>query len=100
MLDRANSGPEPSAEILRAIRHGVAAGAWRVAGRASGQADCFSRADSHSVKARANLHQAARSRLAERAIAEGVGVCPSISESARSARDSRSMPMSLSPDAS
>lgn len=59
MLDRANSGPEPSAEILRAIRHGVAAGAWRVAGRASGQADCFSRADGHSVKVRANLHQAA-----------------------------------------
>lgn len=61
MLDRANSGPEPSAEILGAIRHGVAAGAWRVAGRASGQADCFSRADGHSVKVRANLDHAARS---------------------------------------
>ncbi len=73
MLDRANSGPEPSAEILRAIRHGVAAGAWRVAGRASGQADCFSRADGHSEKARASLHQAApRSVLPGSSSFEGV----------------------------
>lgn len=63
MLDRANSGPEPSAEILRAIRHGVAAGAWRVAGRASGRADCFSRADGHSLKARLDLHQATASAI-------------------------------------
>lgn len=35
-LDRANSGREPPARFLRAIRHGVAAGACRVAARASG----------------------------------------------------------------
>lgn len=33
MLDRANSGPEPTAVVLQAILHGVAAGACRVAAR-------------------------------------------------------------------
>lgn len=59
MLDRANSGPEPSAEILRAIRHGVAAGACRVAARATGQALWGRKADKHSSKARAMLVHAA-----------------------------------------
>ena len=59
MLDRANSGPEPTAEILRAIRHGVAAGACRVAARATGQAVWERKADDQSAKARGMLGHAA-----------------------------------------
>ena len=58
MLDRANSGPEPTAEILRAIRHGVAAGAFRAAGRATGDAGWCRKADEQSAKVRKVLHQA------------------------------------------
>lgn len=62
MLDRANSGPEPAAEILRAIRHGVAAGACRVAARATGNGAWGRKANERSAKARDMLgHAAARS---------------------------------------
>ena len=67
MLDRANRGPEPSAEILRAIRHGVAAGACRLAARATGQSLWGRKADEQSAKARDMLGHAAaceRSSLA------------------------------------
>lgn len=98
MLDKANSGPEPTVEILRAIRHGVAAGACRAAGRATGDTAWLRKAAEQSAAARANLHQAVLSRVADRASADCVGACPSISASRASARDSRRMPMSLSPD--
>lgn len=98
MLDRANSGPEPTVEILRAIRHGVAAGACRAAGRATGDANWTRKAVEQSRASRTNLHQAIRSRVADLAKADCVGACPSISESRASARDRRRMPISLSPD--
>ena len=59
MLDRANSGPEPTVGILRAIRHGIAAGACRAAGRATGDAAWLRKAAEQSQASRANLHQAA-----------------------------------------
>lgn len=58
MLDKANSGPEPTVEILRAIRHGVAAGAFRAAGQATGDAGWDLRADEQSANVRRVLHQA------------------------------------------
>ncbi|MNQ18918.1 hypothetical protein D3C85_319730 [compost metagenome] len=59
MLDSANSGPEPTVEILRAIRHAVAAGAFRAAGRATGDGSWLRKAVKQSQASRANLHQAA-----------------------------------------
>ena len=70
MLDSANSGPEPTVEILRAIRHGVAAGAFRAAGRATGDAAWCRKANEQSANARRVLHQAARSLEADRARAD------------------------------
>lgn len=67
MLDRANSGPEPTAEILRAIRHGIAAGACRAAFGATGDAMWARAASDHHEASRRDLHQAAsaaRSRSA------------------------------------
>lgn len=61
MLDRANGGPEPSEDILRAILHGVAAGACRVAARETGSAYWAGMAADQRAKARARLHQAASS---------------------------------------
>lgn len=58
MLDSANSGPEPTVEILRAIRHGVAAGAFRAAGRATGDAAWIRKADDQRENVRRALHQA------------------------------------------
>ncbi len=58
MLDRANSGPEPSAEILRAIRHGVAAGACSVAARETRDPKWWRLAQDQREKARGALHQA------------------------------------------
>lgn len=55
MLDRANSGPEPSAEILRAIRHGVAAGACSVAARETGDPKWWRLAQEQREKARLML---------------------------------------------
>ena len=61
MLDRANSGPVPSGYVLRAILHGVAAGACRVAARedATRRAHWAALAADQSAKARVRLHQAA-----------------------------------------
>ena len=59
MLDRANSGPEPTVEILQAIRHGVAAGAFRAAGRATGDDGWCRKADEQSAKVRKVLRHAA-----------------------------------------
>ncbi len=64
MLDRANSGPEPSAEILRAIRHGVAAGACSVAARETRDPKWWRLAQEQREKARGALHQAAPAFLA------------------------------------
>lgn len=58
MLDRANSGLEPCAEILRAIRHGVAAGACSVAARETGGAYWAALAADQREKAKVMLHQA------------------------------------------
>jgi len=55
MLDRANSGPEPAAEILRAIRHGVAAGACSVAARETRDPKWWRLAQEQREKARAIL---------------------------------------------
>lgn len=52
MLDRANSGPEPAVEILRAIRHGAAAGACRVAARETRSAYWAGMAEDQRGKAR------------------------------------------------
>jgi len=73
MLDRANSGPEPSAEILRAIRHAVAAGACSVAARETRDPKWWRLAQEQREKARGALHQAALSedlkpRAASRAV--------------------------------
>jgi hypothetical protein len=88
MLDRANSGPEPSAEILRAIRHGVAAGACSVAARETRDPKWWRLAQEQREKARCALHQAdARlSREARRPMACGVGSSPSMAARSRSAR--------------
>lgn len=59
MLNKANSGPEPTAEILRAIRHGVAAGACRAAFGATGDAKWARAASDHHRASNRNLHQAA-----------------------------------------
>lgn len=58
-LDRANGGAEPPAEILRAIRHGIAAGACAEAARALGSDYWAQVADQQSAMARERLHQAA-----------------------------------------
>lgn len=63
MLDRANSGPEPSAEILRAIRHGVAAGACSVAARETRDPKWWRLAQEQREKARGALHHAGPSAL-------------------------------------
>lgn len=55
MLDRANTGPEPSAEILRAIRHGVAAGACSVAARETRDPKWWRLAQEQREKARLML---------------------------------------------
>lgn len=61
-LDRANRGPMPPAIFLRAIRHGVAAGACRLAARATGRQAWHGRADRQSQLAVSALgHAAARS---------------------------------------
>ena len=62
MLDRANSGLEPSGDILRAILHGVAAGACQVAGRESGSDYWYGMAADQRAKATERLHAASRSR--------------------------------------
>ncbi|WP_374322865.1 hypothetical protein [Brevundimonas sp.] len=59
MLDSANGGPEPDADILRAILHGVAAGACQVAARETGSAYWAGMAADQRGKARVLLHQAA-----------------------------------------
>lgn len=58
-LDRANSGPEPPAAFLRAIRHGVAAGACRQAARATGNGAWGRTAAHQRGKAKRCLHYAA-----------------------------------------
>lgn len=77
MLDRANSGPEPSAEILRAIRHGVAAGACSVAARETRDPKWWRLAQEQREKARGALHQAALSRRAACAAANTSSETPS-----------------------
>lgn len=64
MLDRANSGREPDSEILRAILHGAAAGACRVAARETGSAYWAGMAEDQRVKAKARLRHAAASAAA------------------------------------
>lgn len=59
MLDRANSGPEPSEDILRAILHGVAAGACQAAARETGSAYWAGMAQDQRKKAEMLLHHAA-----------------------------------------
>ena len=59
MLDEANRGREPGEDILRAILHGVAAGACQVAAREFGSAYWAGMAVAQRTKARAYLHQAA-----------------------------------------
>ena len=58
-LDRANSGHVPDANILRAIRHAVAASACRAAARASGDVRWDRTSAEQSALARRRLHQAA-----------------------------------------
>lgn len=70
MLDRTNSGPEPSAEILRAIRHGVAAGACSVAARETRDPKWWRLAQEQREKARGALH------YADRTCATGGGALP------------------------
>lgn len=57
--DPANGGPEPSAEILRAIRHVVAARACEVAARETRSADWAGMVADQRERARSRLHQAA-----------------------------------------
>lgn len=59
MLDRANSGRAPDANILRAIRHAVAASACRAAWRASGDVRWERTSAEQSGLATGRLHQAA-----------------------------------------
>lgn len=59
MLDSANGGPEPDADILRAILHGVAAGACQVAARETSSAYWAGMAQDQRKKADVLLHQAA-----------------------------------------
>ena len=51
MMGPGNGGRAPSANILRAIRHGVAAGACRVAARATGDALWSREAERQSLAA-------------------------------------------------
>lgn len=53
-----NGGRAPSANILRAIRHGVAAGACRVAARATGDGMWSREAERQSLLVGEALHQA------------------------------------------
>ena len=71
MLDEANKGPTPHPALLRAILHGVAAGACRVAAREDEARGAYwdARADDQSKKSRARLHQAARCDGSECAVA-------------------------------
>lgn len=59
MLNRVCSGREPAVEILRAIRHGVAAGACAIAARETGRARGSRVAGAESGNARLALHHAA-----------------------------------------
>lgn len=63
MLDKANRGGEPSAEILRAIRHGVAAAACRSAFSSTGDDKWAKAASHHHEVSRQHLHQAAARSL-------------------------------------
>lgn len=56
-----NGGRAPSANILRAIRHGVAAGACRVAARATGDALWSREAERQRQLVGEALHQAVAS---------------------------------------
>lgn len=76
MLDRANSGPAPDAAILRAIRHGVAAGACRVAAEATGKAGWKAKAEAMHHAAAADLHHAASARRAAWACARSSRLTP------------------------
>lgn len=58
MLNCVSSGPEPAVEILRAIRHAVAAGACSVAARETGDAQWCRVAQDQREKATAALHHA------------------------------------------
>lgn len=58
-LDRANSGREPPANILRAIRHGVAAGACDIVAKETGKAEWRRAAEIQRALAREVLGQAA-----------------------------------------
>lgn len=93
MLDRANSGPEPCAEILRAIRHGVAAGACSVAARETGSAYWAGMAVGQREKAKVLLHQATRS---DDAPSLGEGLCSSPFN--RSIARSRTRTVTLRPE--
>ena len=63
MLDRANSGEAPEANILRAIRHAVAASACRAVVRAGGDVRWERTAVEQSRLATKRLHQATCSRI-------------------------------------
>lgn len=63
MLDTANKGSEPTVEILRAIRHGVAAAACRAAFGATGDDKWAKAACHHREVSRRDLHQAAAKSL-------------------------------------
>lgn len=64
-IDRANGGPCPPPEILRAILHGVAAGACQTAARETGSAYWAGMAADQRAKAGVRLHQAALRRSRE-----------------------------------
>lgn len=77
MLDRANSGAELDGEILRAILHGAAAGACRIAARETGSAYWAGMAEDQRVKATVRLHQLAPTVVGEWAEARTSSVIPS-----------------------
>ena len=77
MLDRANGGAEPPAEILRAIRHGVAAGACRVAAALTGDDHWAGEAERQSRTVTERLHQAASRHSSACAAASTSVVTPS-----------------------
>ena len=63
MLDEANGGAFPPAGILRAIRHGVAAGACRAAARETSETHWARLADQHHRLVGQALSHAAVLRL-------------------------------------
>lgn len=75
-LDRGNGGPSPPHEVLRAILHGVAAGACEVAARETGAARWSRTAEDQREKARALLHQTASARMTACATANTSKVMP------------------------